>query len=135
MKYLVTTISKQNKNKIKLKSSLYKLSMDDLILKSINSYVGEVPSISCPHCHEQCVVKTIPAYVKQLEVSGKIFQVSIDDYPRNICQTCGGEFEDLEISTVLDELLEDLILKKIREKEEMSSEMTVSFKELLRLDI
>lgn len=132
-KYLVAEISKSNKDRIKLKRALYGLKMDELILKSINAYKEEVPQTTCAHCHEECIVTTKPPFEQTVEVAGKQIKVVVTNYPRNLCNTCGGEFENLEVAGLLDEILVEEVISSVRSRKPIPNE--IDFNELIQMKI
>ncbi|MGG0656488.1 hypothetical protein [Rummeliibacillus pycnus] len=132
-KYLVAEISKFNKDRIKLKRALYGMQMEDLILHSINAYEGKVEQTTCPHCHEECIVTTKPPFEQTVEVAGKQIEIVVTNYPRNKCNTCGGEFEILGVAGLLDEILVEEVVSSVRSRKPIPNE--IDFNELIQLKI
>lgn len=132
-KYLVAEISKTNKDRIKLKRALYGIQMEDLILRSINAYEGKAKQTTCPYCHEECIVTTKPPFEQSIEVAGKQIKVTVTNYPRNVCNTCGGEYENLDAAGLLDEILVEEVVTSIRSRKPILNE--IDFNELIQLKI
>lgn len=55
-KYLVVQLDEREKTIAKLKASLYDLSIDELVKRSVNKIQETVPTITCSYCNKETVV-------------------------------------------------------------------------------
>lgn len=115
MKHLVHEISKVNEDKINIKSVLYGISMDELIMRATDQFIGLVPIMTCPHCHEECRVKEKTVEIN-VDFAGRSIPIKIEGYPLNICSTCGGEYSNLSVDARLEGILSDGVLPTKRGK-------------------
>ncbi|MGE7920698.1 hypothetical protein ACQKM9_17435 [Viridibacillus sp. NPDC093762] len=133
MEHLVATINKNNKDRVKLKRALYEIPMEELILCAINEYNSQPNSMTCPYCKEKCRVTVKPFFEQNIDFSGKTIVIAIENYPRNLCRTCGGEYENLEVESLLEEILIDQLTECVQNNTAFPEK--VDFFDLLKLDI
>lgn len=130
-KFLVAKLTEREKLIAKTKANLYSVSLDELVKAAINEYYGKVHSMDCPHCHEKTVVSRKKPKECVVEIRGKETVFLIDNYPINLCDVCGGEFDDMETSVNLVELIRFEILEHLRTNKPLPGRF--DFEDLLKM--
>lgn len=128
-KYLVSTMNERDKLITKLKSSLYSLSIDELILQAVNSFQGNIEKMRCSYCKEQTVVSAKQNMIYPITIAGQDYNVEVINYPRNFCKTCENEFKDNQTTRYLSELIDMEIFKMLRYEGEVPS--ILDFKKII----
>ncbi|KRG13924.1 hypothetical protein ACA30_13435 [Virgibacillus soli] len=130
-KYLVAAMGNRDKTIAKMKASLYSLSIDELVRRSLDEYQGTVPNMDCSYCNEKTIV-TRKKVKKCLEVvNDKEHVIDILHFPMNVCDVCGAEFDDMDVSVYLEELIRFEITKCLRTRQPIPTEL--DFNELIKM--
>ncbi|KRG13390.1 hypothetical protein ACA29_08520, partial [Lederbergia galactosidilytica] len=104
-KHLVATVSEREKIIAKMKASLYSLSFDELVRRSLDEYQGTVLNMDCSYCNEKTIVtRKKPKQCIEI-VNGKEHNIDILNFLINVCDVCGAEFDDMDVSVYLKELI------------------------------
>lgn len=103
--YMVLEFNNRTQDIIKLKSAMYGLSLEDIIIKALSQFEGEYDSMPCPHC--KCEIKRKPYAVKKvMTIGGITHEIIVRDFPLFKCIECNQEFRDSRINTYVDRILE-----------------------------
>ncbi|WP_040980602.1 MULTISPECIES: hypothetical protein [Oceanobacillus] len=121
-KHLVSTMTERDKLKANLKSSLYSLSIDELVIQAINSYEREIEPMNCPYCKEKTVVSSKEKMVYSISIDNQDYDVRIINYPRNYCKSCNKEFKDHQTTMFLSELIDMEVFRALRYEGEVPKE-------------
>jgi len=122
-RYLVTEIKKEDKNKVKLKALKYGLSIDELIVKSIESFNEDV---IC-QCHKARVKEV--TYHHAIDVSGVKVNAIVDNVPTMTCKSCDDDaLFDLELISLLNNLIEPLMLDGFIESKRKKTQFNFDYK-------
>lgn len=116
MEYLVATMSDRQKTIAKLKGSLYSLSLDELVIRSIDEAQFEVSDMDCLYCDKQKTVIRNKLKTYKEVVNGKEVSIDVTRYPMNVCPSCNAEFDNMDVSLYLQKLIRYEILKALRSR-------------------
>lgn len=130
-KYLVATLSEREKTIAKMKASLYSLSVDELVRRSLDEVEGTVPNMDCSYCNEKTVVTRKKPKQCVETINGKEHVIDIVRFPMNVCNVCGAEFEDMDVTVYLKELVRYEVIKCLRTRQPIPQEL--DFEELIKM--
>ncbi|MBG9730776.1 hypothetical protein ABD87_14860 [Lysinibacillus sphaericus] len=103
--YMVLEFNDRTQDIIKLKSAMYGLSLEDIIIKALSQFEGEYDTMPCPHCKSE--IKRKPYAVKKvMTIGGITHEIIVRDFPHFKCIDCRQEFQDARINTYVDRILE-----------------------------
>ncbi|MFZ7947248.1 MULTISPECIES: hypothetical protein [Bacillaceae] len=130
-KYLVAQLDEREKTITKLKASLNDLSVDELVKRSIDEMQGTIPTLVCSYCDEKTVVtRKKPKQYTEM-INGKEQIIEIVNYPLNVCKSCNAEYDDMDVSIYLKELVRFEILKSLRTGQPLPKDL--DFEGLLKM--
>lgn len=125
-KYLVTELNKENKERVKLKAIKLGLSIDELIVSSIDHYS---PDIKCNNCEN---INPTAIYEHRIVVGVNTLTCKVQNTPVLYCKSCSDEETfDVELTNILNRIIEQEMLQSfIRTKK---SEFLFDYKELEKM--
>src|SRR5690625_1754636 len=129
-KFLVSEVTKENKDKIKLKSLRLGVSIDELTILAIDVFD---PEIKCRGCNNTNPVTNIE---HEYFVGGQKIVVTVNNVPTEYCSSCVKNDEetlfDFKLLHLIKEKVEEITLRKyIRTK---ITEFTINYKDLEKIE-
>lgn len=130
-KYLVSKMTKREKEIIKMKANLYSMSIDELVRLAVDQYEGRVKSSNCPYCHQETVVTTKKPMEHHVTIADKDYNIKVLKLPLNVCRLCDNEYQNLDVSVQLEKLIHFEIIHSLREGRPIPEE--IDFNELIKM--
>lgn len=116
--FMVLEFNQRIQDVIKLKSAMYGMTLEDIIVSALSQYQGEFDTMPCPHCKRE--IKRKPyAVKKEMTVGGITHEITLRDFPLFKCTDCSQEFHDVRIHTYADRILEHHIQSLMLEGKEV----------------
>lgn len=132
-KYVVASMSEREKTIVKMKASLYSFSIDELVTRSVNEFKGHVHNMDCSYCNEKTVVTRKKTKECSEVIKGKEQIINVLNYPLNVCQVCGAEFDHMNVAVYLKDLIRFEILKNLRERNPIPKDL--DFNEIIQMHV
>jgi len=131
-KYLVANVQSRDKTVAHLKSNLFSMTLDELIIRAIDQFSDDVKQTTCHYCQQETMVSTKKDKEIRTNIADKEYTIHIKNYPRNVCELCNNTFENAKVSYYLNELVNFEILDLLRNRKPIPEEL--DFKELIKIN-
>lgn len=109
------------------------MSLDELVIKAIDQFTGEIKQTQCHYCQQDNVVTTKKDKVIHTQIAGKKYTIIIKNYPRNSCTLCDNVYENAKVSYYLNELIDYEIPNFLKNRQPIPEEL--DFQELIKIHL
>lgn len=131
MKYLVAQLSEREKIIVKLKASLYSLSIDELVKRAVDKSDFEIEVMDCLYCENQKteVRNKLKPFLETIQ--NQEVRIDITRYPMNTCPNCNAEYDDMNVSRYVAELVRFEVLNCLKTGKKLPER--IRFNELIKM--